>query len=202
MDEMRFDTMTRLLSQSLTRRGMCFVAGGSALALGMTGSLQLLSARKKRRKNKKNLKRNAFGCVGAGDPCRGNGTNCCSGICQGKKPKRGMKDKSRCADHNAGDCTPERDICLVGGIEESLCNGEPARAFCVTTTGGASFCASDENVSPEINCVACRTDRDCEALGFPSGSACVVLVGGICVAEQSCVGINGSDGTACLAPGV
>jgi hypothetical protein len=146
------------------------------------------------RKRKKKLVLNEFGCVDVGGKCRGNNGNCCSGICQGKKPKKGKKDTSVCVAHNLGDCSLQRDICLTGDAGESACN---ANSVCAATTGKAAFCASQE----EVACRICSTDQDCEAQGFPFGSACIILTGGECNAGGDCNGIGGSNGTACAGPG-
>jgi hypothetical protein len=123
--------------------------------------------RKRRRGGKKQkLQRNAFGCVDIGKACRGNGANCCSGICKGKNPKKGKKDTSSCAAHNVLDCQAGQDSC----------QGEPvpcgAAGACTITTGQASFCSA----AGEGECVACRTDADCEPIRGP-GAACIVCPG-------------------------
>ena len=51
--------------------------------------------RPEKKKNKK-PKNNAFGCLNVGQACNGKNDKCCSGICDGKKPKKGKKDKSKC----------------------------------------------------------------------------------------------------------
>jgi hypothetical protein len=85
MDASCFDTLVRSLVAGSSRRVIAR-AVGAALGLSLTHALATVSgAKKKRKKRKRTLRRNEFGCVNVGDKCRGKGTNCCSGICQGKK---------------------------------------------------------------------------------------------------------------------
>lgn len=98
MDGDRFEALARLVTAS-SRRGALRCLAGAVLALGWVtrrpaGGL----ARKRKRKPAFN----AFGCVPVGKPCRGKNGVCCSGVCQGKKPKKGKPDRSRCAAHNTG----------------------------------------------------------------------------------------------------
>lgn len=129
-----------------------------------------IAARKKRGKRSK-LKRNAFGCVNVGGKCRGKDANCCSGICEGKKRKKGKKDTSRCMAHNVDDCPAGANSCLEGIIE--CTNG-----FCYHTTGRASFCAAGGV------CFDCKRDTDCEPLTGP-GAACGMCSD--CVGDTSCL---------------
>ena len=59
---------------------------------------------------------------------------------------------------------------------------------CYKTTGNGSFCAAEMGAA----CADCRKDKDCETLGFPAGSACVLANGKFCPA---CVA-----GTMCVPP--
>ena len=95
-----------------------------------------------------------------------NDTHCCSGICEGKKPKKGKKDKSRCAAHHTGGCLPGQDSCNSGS--ESFPCG--TNAACFQTTGKAGFCSATAG-----NCFDCTKDTDCEFFG--AGSACVICFG-------------------------
>jgi hypothetical protein len=154
----------------------------------------------KKGKGKKNAKkppRNAFGCLEVGKPCRGKDSSCCSGVCRGKKPKKGKKDTSKCVAHNTVGCTPERSVCFTGN-QSSFCGPQK---LCMATTGNAGFCAAGV-FSQEIHCRVCGKDTDCEAAGFGQGAACVLVNQGFCATpESTCAGINGSSGTACLPPG-
>ena len=103
---------------------------------------------------------NELGCVDVGKACRGKDELCCSGICQGRKPKRGKRDRSKCIAHNTGGCLPGQEAvatpCGTGG-------------FCATTTGNAGFCY----MPATGRCTNCRKDVECETVLGP-GSACVV----------------------------
>lgn len=151
MDERRFDAWTRRLM---------VLRGGASVALGWLAisSPAVTDARKRKRKRKKKLQRNAFGCVDIGLPCRGNDANCCSGICEGNN---GKKDRSRCAPHNVGVCQAGQDDCA--GVQVA-CGKD---AFCLRTTGNASFCAGLGA------CFPCTRDPDCEPR-FGPGAACSV----------------------------
>jgi hypothetical protein len=161
-----FDAAVRQLATRLSRRGLWGVA--SAIALSTT-TLRLPAMDAKKRKKAKKLQRNSFGCVDVGKPCRGNSANCCSGICQGKKPKKGEKDKSTCVAHNVGGCLANQDLCL---IKEAVSCGASERGVCARTTGNASFCGDFENIA----CFDCTKDTDCEA-EFGTGAACVICAG-------------------------
>lgn len=190
MDDERFDSLTRFLTTAGSRRRVL-------AALGSLVTLGALPARAKKDKNKlKKPKLNAFGCVDVGKACQGKNGTCCSGLCQGKKPKKGKKDKSRCVAHNTGACTPERSVCATGN-DTSIC---APQSVCLATTGNAGFCANGTGFSQEANCRPCAKDTDCEAAGFGQGSACVIVDQGFCT-SISCAEVNGSSGTACLPPG-
>jgi len=193
MDSYRFDALTRSLTVAGSRRHALAAALGGLITLGA-----LSADAKKDKRTKKKPKLNAFGCVDVGKACQGNDSKCCSGICQGKKPKKGEKDKSKCVAHNTGGCTAERSACFTGN-QSSLCGPQ---ALCLATTGNAGFCADSTSFSQEANCRACSTDQDCEAAGFAPGSACVLINQGFCATSNTtCAGISGSSGTACLPPG-
>ena len=193
MDADFLDSLARSLGAANSRRRALAAALGGLVTLGV------LPAGAKKGKTKK-PKKNAFGCLNVGQPCRGKSGTCCSGICQGKKPKKGEKDKSKCVAHNEGGCTAERSVCVTGS-PTSFCGPE---AVCLATTGNAGFCANvaGNSFSQEVNCRVCGKDTDCEAAGFGQGAACVLLNQGFCATlESTCAGINGSSGTACLPPG-
>src|SRR5215211_8922662 len=101
MDGSRFDTWTR--------RRFGLASGGMAtalLGLGLAGRDPTRLTAKQRHKRRKSLVFNAFGCLNVDKPCRGWNDLCCSGICAGKKPKKGKPDKSRCVAHDTGGCQP------------------------------------------------------------------------------------------------
>lgn len=136
--------------------------------------------RKKRKKRNNKPENNAFGCLNIGQHCNGKDDKCCSGICDGKKPKKGKNDKSKCAGHDANICQPGFDVCQ--GVIATCSNG----GACFTTTGNAPFCAGGTGV-----CTVCARDSDCVAAGFGALAACVV-----CNSECPETG-----GTVCFAAG-
>lgn len=174
MDGSRFDRWTR--------RQFGRVAGGLAGSLLVPLDPASTDARNKRRKKKP--KKNAYGCLDVGKPCRGKDARCCSGRCQGKKPKHGEKDKSRCVPHHVGPCSAALDDCVDD--TNTACNPDLPFAVCYRTTGKASFCGN----AAHGGCIVCRSDSECENFGFPKGSACVVC--------PACVG---GEGTSCISPG-
>jgi hypothetical protein len=159
MDASRFDWLTRTLTNPASRRVLVRSLTAAALGLAATRFPDGSEAKKKR---KKKLTRNAFGCVDVGGKCRGNSGNCCSGICTGKKPKQGQKDKSTCVAHNVGECQAGDDFCLGNNASCGLFG------TCLRTTGRGSYCGKAGG-----QCAECTRDTDCEA-DFGPGAACVV----------------------------
>jgi hypothetical protein len=173
MDDIWFDRLTRRLVLG------GFACGPLATLLGC----DFVTAKKG--KGKERLKRNQFGCVDVGGKCRGNDANCCSGICEGKKPKKGKKDKSRCVAHDAGSCVagqrPEFCGASVGGnLSCTTSIGTPG--ICHTTTGNAGYCGG------KILCTACQRDADCQ-------ESC-----GLLAACLQCDFCGETGGTACSSP--
>jgi hypothetical protein len=168
MDGSRFDTIIRSLSETSSRRtilGGLATLGAVALRFpGATGA----------KKRKKKPQPNAYGCLDVGQKCAGNSALCCSGISQGKKPKKGKPDKRKCAGHNALSCQVGQDSCIEGN---KYCG---TNGLCLQTTGKAGFCGHLGI------CADCQKDADCEAMKGP-GAACVV-----CAAA-----CPGTGGTAC-----
>jgi hypothetical protein len=158
MDATSLDTLARTLGNGASRR---MVLGGVLAAFGLLNAGSV--ARKKKRKP---LKRNQFGCVNVGAKCRGNDANCCSGICEGEKPKKRKKDRSRCAGHDARTCQAGQDTCA--GPFFPCVSSRSATARCVITTGNAPYCAGD------VFCRSCARDTDCSAEEFETGAACIV----------------------------
>jgi hypothetical protein len=159
MNQHLFPTRTSLPSRRDVLRGLA----ATGLGLGMGRLHDLVEAKKKR--NRKKPKLNAFGCVDVGGKCRGNSANCCSGICEGKKPKKGKKDKSTCLAHNVLDCPTGLDGCLESGVSCGM------DGVCWQTTGKASFCGTGDG-----GCFACQKDVDCEP-DFGPGAACTLCDG-------------------------
>jgi hypothetical protein len=178
MDGHQFDLFARSLGTSPSRRR--FLGGLVAtLALGAPRLIGMVEAKHKKRhkhKNKTKLVLNAFGCVDVGGKCKGNSDNCCSGICEGNKPKHGKNDTSTCLAHNVGECQAGDDFCVD---TEVLC-GTVGRCF--RTTGAASFCGR------KGDCAICAKDTDCEA-DFGPGSSCIV-----------CATCGATNNTACVPP--
>jgi hypothetical protein len=166
MDGHQFDLLSRWVVTSTSRRATrrALAAGAIVIGLGRFGQDETEA----KRNRKKKLKKNEFGCVNVGGKCRGKDSVCCSGICQGKKPKKGKQDKSKCVAHNAG-------ACQAGQIG---CAGPPVacgdNGFCLQTTGNASFCGTLVGV-----CADCTKDTDCEATQG-EGAACIVVCPGQC----------------------
>lgn len=175
MDATLFDRLTRRLAYSTSRQGLIHGLS-TALGLSLTATHFPGSADAKNKQRKK-PKKNEFGCLDVGKACNGKNSKCCSGICKGKRPKKGKKGKSKCIAHNVGSCQADQDSC--SGVEIPCGTG----ATCFRTTGKASFCAGEE----AGECVVCEKDTDCEAV-FGVGAACVVC--------PNCF----ETGTACASP--
>ncbi len=180
MSHHRFPVIPGSIAVLPSRRDVLRGLAVAGLGLGLTGLPASLAARKKRkRKDKKpKLQRNLYGCVDVGGKCRGNNGNCCSGICEGKKPKPGKRDTSVCIAHNIGGCQAGEDDCV--GVKV-YCAQE--QGICHRTTGNASFCVS------RAICFECNRDSDCERVVGP-GAACIVCMAG-CAAQ---------GGTLCAGP--
>jgi hypothetical protein len=189
MHTSHFDALVQSLSATASRR--LLLSRLTAVALGL-GVLDHFLTEVSAKKSKKRLKRNEFGCVNVGGGCRGNSANCCSGICEGKKPKKGKKDRSRCVGHNQGICTQGQDACTQDFSDATECSAANPDCFCGITTGNAGFCGDFDLAE----CVPCRFDTDCETFGFPAGSACVRFTPG---GPGGC-GCSLTDNRACLKP--
>jgi hypothetical protein len=132
------------------------------------------------------LKVNTFGCVRAGGRCRGRDKNCCSGVCNGKRPRNGKRDRSRCQARSVGGCPEGLMSFGCGGAVSLECSIGGGEGVCHTATGAAGFCGRG------FECAACGHDRDCQRLDlFGPDAACVVCP--TCVAEggTACVGAAG-----------
>lgn len=185
MNTIRIAAMTRSVTGVPSRRDVLRGLGGSAIGLVLARLPDTATAKKPR---KKRVRVNAFGCVDVGKPCRGDNRLCCSGICQGKKPKEGRKDRSRCVAHGASTCQAgQRDADQCSGAENVVCTTGTgaANGRCNTTTGNAPYCAAELYGEP------CRKDADCRpncgeaaacilCSGSPSGRACASPTVGLC----------------------
>lgn len=127
---------------------------------------------------------NGFGCLNVGQPCQGDNTLCCSGICD--------PGTSTCVAHDSGTCFADSEICTAGAA--ITCNGIDSGCACTVTTGNAAFCADFARIDilePSDFCRFCNQDKDCEE-EFGPGTACVVLRG---ICSPLCAS---TDRTACL----
>jgi hypothetical protein len=171
LDRDRFDTLLRLWATAPSRRQFL---DGFVVALGVSALIPETAAVRKRKKKKRKttapLVFNTFGCVDVRQPCRGDDANCCSGLCDGKKPKKGKPDKSRCVAHDAQTCQPGQTGVECSGSADVFCTTVTGfSGQCYTTTGNAGFCNSNGN------CFPCKKDADCQAYCGPQ-SACVPCV--------------------------
>jgi hypothetical protein len=175
----RFDDVLRSFAAGASRRGLFFGLVTGAMGMALADRRHLAVAKKGK---KKKLKRNEFGCVNVGGKCRGNDANCCSAICEGRKPKKGKKDKSRCVAHDVGSCQAGQETCGSAG---SCTTSTGFQGTCARTTGQALYCHSV--TSP---CQACAKDADCVPT-HGIGAACVVAVVDIgVVCSGGCGGSN------------
>lgn len=167
MDAKHVDALNRSLLVLPTRRDVMRGLTSVVLGLGMARGSFTADARKKHKnKSKRNgtvPQPNAYGCLSAGQPCLGQDELCCSGLCAGKKPKKGKPDKRTCAARNTGGCTAAQDSCALNLNVPCLSNG-----VCTRTTGEADFCAR----LGVGKCMTCAKDADCYLLG--PGAACIV----------------------------
>jgi hypothetical protein len=154
------ERLFNVLRNQITRQKLLQILA-AGYGLGLPRGQDSVVARKRKRQKPKP---NAFGCLDVGKACVGKSARCCSGICQGKKPKKGKRDRSKCVPHNTGGCQPDQDICRTGRIE---C-GE--NGFCFVTTGKAPFCTAGGG-----ECRVCAKDTDCQA-EFGPGAACLFCV--------------------------
>jgi hypothetical protein len=202
VDADRLAAVIRSFSSLPSRRDLLRGFGAVGIGLGALRLPHVAEARKKHKvSNKKRKKKqhtppqpifNRFDCAAIGQPCLGDNTLCCSGVCEGAAPVKGKPDTRVCAAHNAAVCTPESNMCTQG--TSVFCNPNHPLSVCVLTTGDAGFCA-DLTANGRGLCRICTKDTDCQA-EFGAGAACVVL-GSACSTVCPATG-----GTACLPPGV
>lgn len=175
MNAPRFDRFARKFGGGTTRRRLLAGLALSSLA-GLVAARPAVevAARKKHKKNKKAKKPrpNAYGCLDVGKACNGDSTQCCSGICEGSKPKKGKPDKSRCVAHDTGICEVGFNICNAGMIH--YCEPDSINCVCMLTTGHASFCGDLSGSGGFAQCRECSQDTDCQG-EFGPGAACAVL---------------------------
>jgi hypothetical protein len=211
MEQTNFEIVTQTLTGIPTRRD--FLRGLVAAGLGFGGLRRVGAAEAKKKGKKKRKKKlqprplpppssppslpplilNRFGCVEVGQPCRGDSSLCCSGVCAGAAPAEGQPDSSTCAAHNTSGCTADTNTCDFG--PDIPCNpGQPGYRVCLLTTGNAGFCG-DVSAGATTHCRVCSRDVDCQG-EFGPGAACVFL-GGTCT--PLCITTNR---TACVPAGI
>lgn len=170
MDDTRLDDLARSLSGSRSRRAaLVALLGGVGVLPSLAGVAESKKSTKKTRK--KPLRLNGFGCVNVGGQCRGNSANCCSGICSGKKPRKGARDKSTCLAHDQSTCQPGQVAPGCSSLADPLpgvaCTSSAGKpGDCNTTTGNAGYCRGGGL------CVACKRDADCVSTCGPQ-AACI-----------------------------
>ena len=182
----RLDTLLRSLRGAPSRREVLRGLAATGFGIGLAASPQLGEGKPKRRKKRKRpkpAKPNQYGCLEVSDPCR-NATQCCSGICAGKPGRK------RCRGHHTGSCSQQgQGVCTDPNPELQQCI--TTNCFCLRTTAGSNFCG---NWFGYKACSTCKRDTDCQALGFPVGSACVPVSRGHCTAAEC------ASGMVCIAP--
>jgi len=173
MDAAHIARLTRFLSAGSSRR---FVLHGLAVVVGI--STARFPAVATARKQRKSLVHNAFGCVDVGGKCRGKDSVCCSGICQGKKFRKGRRDTSRCVAHDTGGCRPNQVSLPCGGDLASCVSSAGEDGACYATTGNAGYCAASGD------CFPCTRDADCRPY-CGAGAACIPCPGSMCADVES-----------------
>jgi hypothetical protein len=172
----RPSSLIRFPSRRDLLRGLISVG----LALPIARPPDSAAKKKHKRKSKKKVKRNAFGCVNVGKFCKNHG-QCCSGICKGWEPG----DKKFCRAHDQSTCEAGQSAEVCGGSDVPCLTSGGGTGRCVTTTGNAGYCYEQSG-----HCFACRRDADCVPLGGPQ-AACV-----LCAASCMPLGVQ----TACVGP--
>jgi hypothetical protein len=171
MDGSRFDALTRSLAEVSARRLVVSRLAAGLLSLAALHRADVTDATQRKRKNRKKRKKplpfNEFGCLNVGARCRGKAELCCSGICRGKKPKQGKRDKRRCVAHDTGGCTATASQC---GMAPTCTTTIGRPGGCLITTGDAPYCADT------IFCSPCSKDAECVPFCGPL-AACVICPG-------------------------
>jgi hypothetical protein len=180
MDGSRFDKLTRSLARVSDRRRIFAGAATGLLAHVGPGLSRAAGARQRKGKKRKRqvLAFNEFGCVNVGGTCRGKNSVCCSGRCQGSKPKPGMPDRRRCVAHDTGGCTKTDRVCPSVPCTTSIGHA----GGCATTTGNAPYCAD------VVTTIPCNKDADCEQYcgSLAACHVCIGVAGGRCAGPGVC----------------
>lgn len=181
MKDHRFAALVRSLTHS--RRAVVGALGLGALT--RPGFIDArMHKRKKRKKHKKKIALNAFGCVNVGGFCTTR-EQCCSGICEGKQGKKS------CRDHDGGSgCQAGLSEGCEGGPPSVSCmTSTGLEGGCDTTTGNAGYCGSG------FVCADCRKDVDCQDLCGIAAAVCVRCpdCAGPSTIETACIGPSPGD---------
>lgn len=99
-DHRRCDAIVQALSGPRPRREALRLLA-AALGLATMPIPEMVCARKHKTKSPRF---NEFGCVNVGQSCRGRDDVCCSGMCEGRRPRKGETDRSRCVGHDESTC--------------------------------------------------------------------------------------------------
>jgi hypothetical protein len=190
MHNTRFASFSRGLIGRPSRRDVVRGLTGCGLAWGAAQWPGIVAARKKHKHKKKHCKQrtvpqaNAFGCLDVGQPCNGDSSACCSGICEGTKPKKCKPDTSRCVGHDESSCVAgdQAGVCVDGVMTVFCTTSFGWDGICDTTTGNAGYCYKNSA------CFPCRTDADCQPI---CGAQAACLQCPICELHE---------GTACATP--
>jgi hypothetical protein len=188
MSESRINALLHALQDGpTTRRAIARGLAGIALAAGLAQSgAANLDARKRRNPRQKKPPVNRFGCRNVGVACSSAG-QCCSGICEGGRRRKGKKTRKTCRAHDTGGCRVEQDSCSGEFFPCTATNG--ADGFCHVTTGNAPYCGVSSTTFD------CTKDEDCIDLCGPE-AACVVCNNPDLGSFQVCIGLKEE----CLSP--
>jgi hypothetical protein len=99
LDANQFDHAVRAIEMGVKRRRVLGSFFAVSLAAPLFGFAAGSGVEARRKKHRKKIKRNSFGCVNVGQKCYGKSEVCCSGICDGKGKR------SKCVGHNADTCS-------------------------------------------------------------------------------------------------
>ncbi len=164
MNATRFDHLARALTGVSSRRRLLEGLTGAAGGLASMRLRDIADARN-RRPPKKLPNLGPFGCQKVGGRCNGKNGLCCSGLCVGKTPKAGEKDRSHCVARNtSAECGPDHDHCDAT-VTCTTSAGNPGECAFTTGRGGYCFDIDQSNLS-------CRRDPECQQV-LGASAACV-----------------------------
>lgn len=169
MDDSSFDRLTRVLTETVSRRGLGGLAGTLA-ALSLTAEAE---AKKKGNKKKRKKKKAAPRCADLFADC-GTGDDCCTGTCCVNVCR--FTEAVCCTSLTLGTlgaCTEENPVCCPGGcctVDFPVCCGE----FCCPTASpvccGAGCCPSGTTCDGSF-CIPDRAAPEGAARGAPPAPA-------------------------------